>query len=202
MEGKRSFLLYCDLMEIVHDLTDEEAGQLIKMVVDYVNDKNPITENRILSLAFRPIKNSLKSDLKKWESIKEKRAETGRLGGLAKASKSKQVLPNAKQNLANLPVSVSVSENVSDIIENHNEIFRKLWNSDGWIEPLCIKWKCEKKDFLNHLNGFRIDCISKDEIKESEKDAKSHFVNWVNKGNLVPVEEKKYTKSEIENNWW
>ena len=130
MKGKKSFVLYCDLMDIVHDLSDEEAGKLIKIIVDFVNDKNPETNDRILNLAWKPIKNALKSDLKRWEAIKEKRSEYGKLGGLAKASKSHHKLPNAKQNLANLPVSVSVS--VSDNVINkdsHNEIFKSLSNS-------------------------------------------------------------------------
>jgi hypothetical protein len=190
--GKKSFVLYCDLMEIVHDLSDEEAGKLIKMIVDYVNDKNPVSEDRIISLAFRPIKNSLKSDLKKWEDIKEKRSEIGRLGGLAKASKSKQVLPIGKQKQANLAVSVNVNDNVNDIFnkDSHNEIFRKLWTSGQWIESLCIKWKCEKTDLLNHLNDFRQECIDKDEFKIDEKDAKTHFINWVKRDNPVKAIKK------------
>lgn len=200
--GKKSFVLYCDLMEVVHDLSDEEAGQLIKTIVDYVNDKNPEVTDRHVQLAWRPIKNNLKSDLKKWEDIKEKRAEIGRLGGLAKASKGKQLVEFGKQNQANLPVSVNVSVNDNVINEDsHNEIFRKLWNNIQWLESLCMKWKCEKDDLRGHLNSFRQECIDKDEFKVDEKDAKNHFINWVKKGNSVPVKSIK-NGSLQKNNWW
>jgi hypothetical protein len=194
MQGKKSFVLYADLMEIVYELSDEEAGKLIKMIVDYVNDKDPTTDDRIISLSFKPIKNSLKADLKKWENIKDKRSEFGRLGGLAKASKSKQKPPDAKQNLAKLPVSVNVNVNVINI-ESHNKIFKGIWESEAWIESQCMRWKCDKDELKNHLHLFRQECIDKDQIKVDEKDAKSHFINWIKKGN--PIESKTTNQSIV-----
>jgi len=76
-------------------------------------------------------------------------------------------------------------------IDSHNEIFRKLWISDQWIESLCIKWNCESNELKQHLNEFRQECIVKDQLKVDDKDAKSHFVNWVKKGNPVKTEKPK-----------
>tara|TARA_R110000772_G_scaffold145504_1_gene255467 strand:- start:18803 stop:19399 length:597 start_codon:yes stop_codon:yes gene_type:complete len=198
MEGKKTFIFYSDWINMVREMPNEEAGLLLKHVLSYVNDENPISENVLVKMAFAHMKPILKSDLEKWDDIREKRKEYGAKGGKANA---KQKLPKAKQVEA---VNDNVNDNVISIIntESHNDIFRKLWYSDQWIESLCMKWKCEKNDFLNHLNGFRIDCISKEELKVNEKDAKSHFVNWVNKGNTVPYQEKKYSKSAIKDNWW
>jgi hypothetical protein len=143
--------------------------------------------------------------IKQEKSNKAKKAAEKRW---SKDANAMQTHSNSNANPMQLKESKGNEIKGNNIIEVHNEIFRKLWNSDGWIEPLCMKWKCDKKDFLNHLNGFRIDCISKDEIKESEKDAKSHFVNWVNKGNKVPVSgNPNHTRSQKEedferNNWY
>ncbi len=47
---KKSFLLYCDLIHTVEQLTDEQAGDLFKHILRYVNDQEPQTEN-VITLA-------------------------------------------------------------------------------------------------------------------------------------------------------
>lgn len=48
-ENKKSFLMYCDWKETFESLTDEEAGKLIKHFYRYVNDENPVSDNRLIS---------------------------------------------------------------------------------------------------------------------------------------------------------
>lgn len=108
--GKKKVVVYADWKSSFDALTDEEAGQLIKHFFAYVNDENPVTENRIVNLMFEQIKATLKRDLDKWEVTRNQRVEAGAKGGkqkVANASKS-------KQTVANLAVSDSVS--VSDIL--------------------------------------------------------------------------------------
>jgi hypothetical protein len=100
-----------------------------------------------------------------------------------------------------------VKESKENILteESHNEIFRKLWASSIWLEGIAIKNKVKKEQVQNHLNDFRLECILKDELKVDEKDAKNHFINWMKRGNPIPVKEItaiKYAKSTIEDNWW
>ena len=100
-----------------------------------------------------------------------------------------------------------VKESKGNILteESHNEIFRKLWNSNIWLEGIAIKNKATKEEVQKHLNDFRLECILKDELKVDEKDAKNHFINWMKRGNPIPLKEEnspKYPKSTIENNWW
>jgi hypothetical protein len=100
-----------------------------------------------------------------------------------------------------------VKESKENILteESHNEIFRKLWASSIWLEGIAIKNKVKKEQVQNHLNDFRLECILKDELKVDEKDAKNHFINWMKRGNPIPVKEEtapKYAKSTIEDNWW
>lgn len=81
-ENKRSFLLYADFANIFYELTDEEAGQLIKHLFKYVNDENPVMDNRLLKIVFEPIKLQLKRDLKQWEQTIQGRSDGGSLGNL------------------------------------------------------------------------------------------------------------------------
>jgi hypothetical protein len=67
-KDKKSFLLYCDTIHTVNKLTDEKAGQLFKHILAYVNDQNPQTNDFVIDIAFEPIKQSLKRDLKRYEN--------------------------------------------------------------------------------------------------------------------------------------
>lgn len=84
MENKKSFILYADLIKVVEKLPDEIAGKLFKIVLRYVNDLEVYVDDILLEIAFEPIKNQLKRDLKKWENLKIKRSNAGKLGGRPK----------------------------------------------------------------------------------------------------------------------
>ena len=215
MIGKKSFVLYTDQREVFEELSDEDAGKLIKHIFAYVNDENPETNDKFVRLAFLPIKTQLKRDLKIWDEKKHQRSEAGKKGGLAKASNATKSLANpsnATNSLAN--VAVNVNANVNDIYrdtnkelpvneESHNAIFRKLWTSKIWLEATAMKNKATIEQVHMHLNDFRIECILKEELKVSEKDAKEHFINWIKRGNPIPeIEAPKYAKSTQEDNWW
>lgn len=120
-KDKNSFILYTDLIGTVSKLPDDKAGQLFKIILDYVNDLNPQVDDILLQVAFEPVKQQLKRDLKKWEGEKVSRSEAGRVGGQrsgeARRSKTKQneaTLQFASKNEANEAVTVTV--NVTDTV--------------------------------------------------------------------------------------
>lgn len=119
-KDKRSFVLYCDLIHTVKKLPKETRGALFLHILEYVNDMNPVIENDVLlEIAFEPIKQQLKRDLKDWEGEKMLRSESGRLGGIksgeSRRKKQKEAneanASNALSNEANEAVNVSVSVN-------------------------------------------------------------------------------------------
>ena len=115
---KKSFVLYCDIIHTIEKLNDEQAGALFKHILLYVNDQNPTPKDIITEIAFEPIKQSLKRDLKKFENIKESRSEAGKRGASKRwqtmAKDSKQIAKDGKpkQDVTNMAVSVSVSDSV------------------------------------------------------------------------------------------
>lgn len=157
-ENKKSFVLYCDLIHTIDKLPDEVAGKLFKLILDYVNDKNPQVEDVLLSVAFEPIKRQLKRDLKDWERQKQKRSEAGRIGGKASANKRKQnkaIVDNRKQSLttvdddqANQAVTVTVTDtvnvNVNDTVTINNaptiEMVREYFDTRGYVEEFADKF--------------------------------------------------------------
>jgi hypothetical protein len=150
-ENKRSFLLYTDVHFTVKKLTDEQAGKLFKHILSYVNDENPIMNNKIIDLVFEPIKQALKRDLRKYEIIREKRS----LAGKASADKRQQVLTNDEcvkhdeHVLTNSTVSVSVSDIVNDNVIVKEEKKKRTdfdfqFCDDKFI-PVFMEWVEYKK---------------------------------------------------------
>ncbi len=122
---KKSFLLYCDLIHTVEQLTDEQAGDLLKHILRYVNDQEPQTENVITRIAFEPIKQSLKRDLQKYEDIRKRNQDNARKRWDATASSG---IPNDTKNADRDSVSVSVS------VTDKKEI-TPIGSALGWHNP-------------------------------------------------------------------
>lgn len=119
-ENKKSIVVYADWINKFEELTDDEAGKLIKHFFRYVNDLNPEAPDRTTKLLFIDIENSLKRDLKKWEKRAERSRENGSLGGrppkdknLEEPEETQQVILKPKKPDSD---SVSVTDSVSDIL--------------------------------------------------------------------------------------
>lgn len=208
-QDKKSIIVYADWMPQFEQLSDEEAGKLIKHFFRYVNDLNPDAPDRLTQIAFEPLKQSLKRDLKKWESIKEKRAEAGRKGGLKsaktrnKSSKTKQLEANEanasfdKQNQANEAVSVNGNVSVNDIstkVDNDNreiknfsddknfEISENLkFNSPSWIESVAMQHKISIDEIQKKIDEFVLFLRTTEKVHKSKREFISHFINWLPK---------------------
>ena len=87
-KDKKSVLVYCDLIHTVEHLPDELAGKLFKHFLAYVNDQDPQTDDVMLKIAFEPIKQQLKRDLKKYNNIVERNRKNGSKGGRPKNPKN------------------------------------------------------------------------------------------------------------------
>lgn len=68
-KDKNSFVLYANYLDIVNALTNEQAGELFKLILAYVNDLNPEEPTDVaVKIAYLSIKSSLKADLKRYEA--------------------------------------------------------------------------------------------------------------------------------------
>ena len=152
-ENKKSFLLYCDLLHTVKKLNDEQAGKLFKHVLEYVNDLNPETEDILMQVCFEPIRQSLKRDLQKYEKIREKKREAGKIG----ANKRWQNMADAKSvksDIAKIAVSVSDSVSVND--KDIYKSFAHLSISVVEYKKLCDEYgEVNTNDILESIENFK-----------------------------------------------
>lgn len=105
--GKKTFIFYSDWTNMINEMPDKDAGQLLKHVLSYVNDKNPITDNILVKMAFGHMKPILKSDLDKWENQLEKYSEMG------KKSAEKRANKKAQPRLTQVEPTSTVNDNVN-----------------------------------------------------------------------------------------
>jgi len=171
-QNKKSFILYCDQKGTWDKLSDEQAGRLIKHVIAYVNDENPIAPDFVTELAFEPIKAALKRDLSKWDDIKEKR----RIAGLASAEARRQAVEHDLTNSTSVEsveqdatlstvsvndsvnVSVSVSENKKNLTKVSPE---KSGNAIPTFSERIAKANKTVVPFLNEVAGTAFKADSK-----------------------------------------
>jgi len=149
MENKKGFILYADTIHTVEKLPDEIAGKLFKHVLEYVNDREPESDDILVQIAFEPIKQQLKRDLEKWNGIREKRSIAGQKSAEIRAQRKEEQKPTKSTSVqiveqvpTNPTVKESVKVNVKVSVINRKDEFK---NS---IQPFIEKYDS------NLLNEF------------------------------------------------
>lgn len=148
--GKKKVIVYTDWITQFKDLTDEEAGKLIKHFFEYVNDLNPKSD-RLIELLFNPIKATLKRDLEAWESKQQTNKENGLKGGRPKKEIT-EINPNnpngflITQNNPQKGVSVNDSVNVNNTKYINTFDFKKSCVDYGFKIELINEWLTVRKN--------------------------------------------------------
>jgi len=177
-KNKEGFLMYRDTIHSVNHLSNEEAGKLFKHLLQYVNDLDPQTDDKVVLLAFEPIKQYLKRDLRKYENLVAKRSAAGKASVQSRLKKKKEEhetkltsVKSEEQASTNSTVSVSVSDSVSvsvsDIVIDINkkgfssdEVFQTFDKVIYLFEENClpktaakvVKW-LKEIDKLHRIDG-------------------------------------------------
>ena len=150
-DNKKSFLLYCDVIHTVKKLTNEQAGELFKHILSYVNDENPTGESIITEIAFEPIKQQLKRDLKKYESICDRNKNNGLKGGrplLKKPKKPSGIITNPEEpKKADIDIDTDTDTDIDIEIEKNT--------NTNIISPLTPKGvESDKKNWKNDFDVY------------------------------------------------
>lgn len=144
--SKNSFILHNDSLDVLDELTDEQAGMLFKAMRAYHCDEH-IELDSLTKIVFSPFKNQFNRDKIKYEKTCERRAVAGSKGGkqkVANASKTKQKVANLAES-DNVSKSVNDSDSDSDSkIKDSTAInrFDEFWSM---YNKKIDRVKCEKK---------------------------------------------------------
>lgn len=144
-EDRESFVFHKDWYYAIKKRSPQLRTEIYDAIMEKVFEGTQKELSEVASVVMDLILPQIDRDTAKWLDIKAKRRESGRQGGLAKqanATKCYQMLPNdskSKQNVANLPVSVCVSDSVS--VENDNVLLEEKKDTD-------VSVKKESKRFV------------------------------------------------------
>jgi hypothetical protein len=165
-KDKKSFVLYSDQAQLFSELTDAEAGILIKYIFKYVNDEEVIITNRLLKFVFEPIKQQLERDNAKWQQEKLKRSDAGKKGMLSRWNNNViQTITNDNNVIQPITkitdsVNVSVNENVNvseSINPTHSQFLDfKYYKTEYETLPMEIQQEIKKRywDSWQNLNNL------------------------------------------------
>lgn len=155
---KKSVLLYCDILHTVKELSDEEAGQLFKHYLEYINDLNPEPPSKLIKIVFEPIKQNLKRDLKKWEGKSLKNSEIAKLRWSKRTDANGYERIKVDANHADKDkVIVKVTDKVKDIDINYYRNFKHLKLSLTEFDKLIeLGWSKEQIDkILDSIENYK-----------------------------------------------
>jgi hypothetical protein len=121
-EGKKTFVFYSDWVNMIREMPDKDAGELLKHILSYVNDEEPSTDNLLVKMAFGHIMPMLKADLQKWDKQLKNYSDMGKKSAASRGKK--KVEPTLTKVKPTSTVNDNVNVNVNDN-KDKEAVFKK-----------------------------------------------------------------------------
>ena len=148
---KESFILYTEQSELVNELTDIQAGQLLKAIYKYAQGEE-VALDGIVKLAFIPIRQQIDRNNEKYEAFKEKQSENGKKGGRPKKEENPSLSEKNPKNPSlfsetqkSLNDNVNVNENVNENVLSYESKEKKESELSDFIDPKIDFFKSSQK---------------------------------------------------------
>lgn len=168
-QGKKTFIFYSDWVKLVNAMPSDKAGDLLKLMLAYVNDEQPEEPlDPFIIMAWAHIKPMLKKDLKQWEQKKKRFSKMGKES--ARKRKLTQVEPTS---------TVNVNDNVNVIYNKFVDEVKK-GEHDSAVEQMYRNLKITKGSLTPLLEQFKGQLIIDNKVHKNTLDLRKHFNNWLN----------------------
>lgn len=176
---KKGFILYADNAEQINLLSDEEAGVLLKNLMNFVENKALSDMSPVVKMAFSFISRQVARDTEKWLEIRKNRSLAGKTAmekRWGNDNKNNTVITNDNKAITNdnkgiTKITVNVNDNVKvNVIDRYNAICGKLL-------PKVTKATSQREKAINaRLNDYDEQTI----YTVFEKAVKSSFLTGDN----------------------
>lgn len=144
--SRKSFVLYTEWENTFNRLSNELAGELIKVIFDYVRTGEiPQIDNAVVDGVFSAFQPSIDRNISKYDAAIEQRKEAGKRS----AEKRKRDATTVESRLRTSTVSDSVSDTLSlngeSVREGANKVFdlqsikEQLLSDELWKESICMQ---------------------------------------------------------------
>jgi len=184
-EDKKGFLLYADYIETFRYLSNDQRGEVMWWILQYVNDLSPEPLEGALMAVIANIREQLKRDLRKYELKTGKNSENGRIGNLKRWNfdlfeaykKGKHTLEEA-EIIANDRKESQPDRETSPPDKNVSPPIAKIADTDN--DNVTDKDKDIKTTTAKALEQFN-EFWSKYPKKVGRKDCENKFIKLSNK---------------------
>lgn len=121
---KNSFVMRTGYYDIVKDMSDKQAGQLLKAIFNYVANKTtPELADVEVKMAFRFVKQDLDYDEQRYQTRVEHNRKIAKLGGAPKGNNNALKQPNGLKNNPKEIMGYKTTLNDNDVdVDNDSDI--------------------------------------------------------------------------------
>ena len=202
--SRKSFVLYTEWENTFNRLSNELAGELIKVIFDYVRTGEiPQIDNAVVDGVFSAFQPSIDRNISKYDAAIEQRKEAGKRSAEKRkrdattVDESKRDATTVESRLRTSTVSDSVSDSVSDTLslngesvrEGANKVFdlqsikEQLLSDETWKESVCmqstlgVSFISMLPDQLDKFIAYIVS-IGEERSISNISDAKRRFTYW------------------------
>lgn len=202
--SRKSFVLYTEWENTFNRLSNELAGELIKVIFDYVRTGEiPQIDNAVVDGVFSAFQPSIDRNISKYDAAIEQRKEAGKRSAEKRkrdattVDESKRDATTVESRLRTSTVSDSVSDSVSDTLslngesvrEGANKVFdlqsikEQLLSDELWKESVCmqstlgVSFISMLPDQLDKFIAYIVS-IGEERSISNISDAKRRFTYW------------------------
>jgi hypothetical protein len=141
--AKKSFMLHLDSLEILDELTNEQAGLLLKAFKDYHTDQE-LNLDPIIKMCFVPFRNQFIRDEDKYQKVVERNQNNGKKGGRPK----EQDEPKLSQETQSVILKPRKADNDNDNDNDSDKVNDKVSLKVNNIEERKLKFASVLKPFI------------------------------------------------------
>ena len=204
--SRKSFVLYTEWENTFNRLSNELAGELIKVIFDYVRTGEiPQIDNAVVDGVFSAFQPSIDRNISKYDAAIEQRKEAGKRSAEKRkrdattVDESKRDATTVESRLRTSTVSDSVSDSVSvsdtlslngeSVREGANKVFdlqsikEQLLSDEIWKESVCmqstlgVSFISMLPDQLDKFIAYIVS-IGEERSISNISDAKRRFTYW------------------------
>ena len=182
LQNKKSFILYLNQLNILDDLTNDEAGKLFKIIANFVHTGEDLPMDKLIKIAYLPIKQSLKRDLESWRNKLQTNRDNGKLGGRPKKNNKPNHNPINPSGYLDNPIN-PVNENVNVNVNVNEELitlsqYISITKEQEKILHRKYLFSEHGKKLINKAISFLDSKIKKKEHNENES-LFEQLIGWV-----------------------
>ena len=188
-QGKKTFIFYSDWINLVREMDNEDAGELLKHILSYVNDEDPTTENKFVKMAFGHMKPMLKSDLEKWEEKIKRFSDMGKESAKKRKVKHKTTKVEPTLTYVEHTCTVNDNDNVNNTIttEDADDVLKRLESfakninpKTTWVEGMYRVHKLKEKNLTHVVKRFVDHALTlpSEKIPKNQNEFQNHCNHW------------------------